>query len=102
MPVFAAYFGVFSPVFWLEYRIFISIVDISANLENIDWNLAYRTGLPNPVLLLRLLLLLKISKIVKMVKKGSRFRHLKACLGPALVTVLDQIGPPLALRSSQF
>ena len=35
MPVFSL-FGVFPPVFWLEYRIFISIVDISANLENID------------------------------------------------------------------
>ena len=34
--LFSAYFGVFSPVLWLEYRIFISIVDISANLENID------------------------------------------------------------------
>ena len=29
-------FGVFPPVLWLEYWIFISIVDISANLENID------------------------------------------------------------------
>ena len=34
--LFSAYFGVFSPVLWLEYRISISIVDISANLENID------------------------------------------------------------------
>ena len=34
--LFSAYFDVFSPVLWLEYRIFISIVDISANLENID------------------------------------------------------------------
>ena len=34
--LFSAYFGVFSPVLWIEYRIFISIVDISANLENID------------------------------------------------------------------
>ena len=34
--LFSAYFGVFSPVLWLEYRIFISIVDISANLENTD------------------------------------------------------------------
>ena len=34
--LFSAYFGVFSPVLWMEYRIFISIVDISANLENID------------------------------------------------------------------
>ena len=34
--LFSSYFGVFSPVLWLEYRKFISIVDISANLENID------------------------------------------------------------------
>ena len=34
--LFSAYFGVFSPDLWMEYRIFISIVDISANLENID------------------------------------------------------------------
>ena len=34
--LFSAYFGVFSPVLWMEYQIFISIVDISANLENID------------------------------------------------------------------
>ena len=34
--MFSAYFGVFSPDLWMEYRIFISIVDISANLENID------------------------------------------------------------------
>ena len=34
--LFLAYFGVFSPDLWMEYRIFISIVDISANLENID------------------------------------------------------------------
>ena len=33
--LFSAYFGVFSPDLWMEYRIFISIVDISANLENI-------------------------------------------------------------------
>merc|ERR1719266_3151586 len=32
---FSAYLGVFSPVLLLEYRIFISIVDISANLKNI-------------------------------------------------------------------
>ena len=34
--LFSAYFGVFSPDLWMEYRIFISNVDISANLENID------------------------------------------------------------------
>ena len=34
--LFSAYFGVFSPDLWMEYRIFISIVDISANLENIN------------------------------------------------------------------
>ena len=34
--LFSAYFGVFSPHLWMEYRIFISIVDISANFENID------------------------------------------------------------------
>merc|ERR1712110_1148371 len=33
---FSAYFGVFSPVLLMEYRIFISIVDISANFKNID------------------------------------------------------------------
>ena len=32
----SAYFGVFSPDLWMKYRIFISIVDISANFENID------------------------------------------------------------------
>ena len=34
--LFSAYFCVFSPNLWMKYRIFISIVDISANLENID------------------------------------------------------------------
>ena len=34
--LFSAYFGVFSPDLWMKYRIFISIVDISANFENID------------------------------------------------------------------
>ena len=34
--LFSAYVGVFSPDLWMKYRIFISIVDISANLENID------------------------------------------------------------------
>ena len=34
--LFSAYFGVFCPDLWMKYRIFISIVDISANLENID------------------------------------------------------------------
>ena len=34
--LFSAYFGVFSPDLWRKYRIFISIVDISANLKNID------------------------------------------------------------------
>ena len=34
--LFSAYFGVFPPDLWMEYRIFISIVDISANLENIQ------------------------------------------------------------------
>ena len=34
--LFSAYFGGFSPVLLMEYRIFISIVDISANLKNID------------------------------------------------------------------
>ena len=34
--LFSAYFGVFSPDLWMEYWIFISIVDISANLDNID------------------------------------------------------------------
>ena len=33
--LFSAYFGVFSPDLWMEYRIFISIVDISANFKNI-------------------------------------------------------------------
>ena len=33
--LFSAYFGVFSPALWMEYRIFISIVDISANFKNI-------------------------------------------------------------------
>merc|ERR1719216_551873 len=32
----SAYLGVFSPVLLMECRIFISIVDISANLKNID------------------------------------------------------------------
>ena len=34
--LFSAYFGVFCPDLWMKYRIFILIVDISANLENID------------------------------------------------------------------
>ena len=34
--LFSAYLGVFGPDLWMKYRIFISIVDISANLENID------------------------------------------------------------------
>ena len=34
--LFSAYFGVFSPDLWMKYRICISIVDISANLKNID------------------------------------------------------------------
>ena len=34
--LFPAYLGVFCPDLWMKYRIFISIVDISANLENID------------------------------------------------------------------
>ena len=34
--LFSAYFGGFSPVLLMEYRIFISIVDISENLTNID------------------------------------------------------------------
>ena len=34
--LFSAYFGVFPPDMWRKYQIFISIVDISANLENID------------------------------------------------------------------
>ena len=33
--LFSAYFGGFSPVLLMEYRIFISIVDISANFKNI-------------------------------------------------------------------
>ena len=33
--LFSAYFGVFSPVLLMEYRIFISIVDISSNFKNI-------------------------------------------------------------------
>ena len=37
--LFSAYFGLFPPDLWMEYRIFISIVDISANLENIDINI---------------------------------------------------------------
>ena len=34
--LFSDYFGVFCPDLWMKYRIFISIVDISTNLENID------------------------------------------------------------------
>ena len=34
--LFSAYLGVFCPDLWMKYQIFISIVDISANLENID------------------------------------------------------------------
>ena len=34
--LFSAYFCVFPPDLLMEYRIFISIVNISANLENID------------------------------------------------------------------
>ena len=34
--LFSAYLGVFCPDLWMKYRIFISIVDISANLKNID------------------------------------------------------------------
>ena len=34
--LFSAYVGVFPPDLWMKYRIFILIVDISANLENID------------------------------------------------------------------
>ena len=34
--LFSTYFGVFSPDLWRKYQIFISIVDLSANLENID------------------------------------------------------------------
>ena len=34
--LFSAYFGIFSPDLLMKYRIFISIVDISANLKNID------------------------------------------------------------------
>ena len=36
---FSAYLGVFSPVLLMEYWIFISIVDISANLKNIGINI---------------------------------------------------------------
>ena len=34
--LFSAYFGVFSPDLLMEYRKLLSIVDISANLKNID------------------------------------------------------------------
>merc|ERR1712088_612731 len=37
---FSAYLGVFSPVLLMEYRIFISIVDISANFKNIGIDIA--------------------------------------------------------------
>ena len=36
---FSAYFGVFPPDLLMEYRIFKSIVDISANLKNIDMDI---------------------------------------------------------------
>ena len=36
--LFSAYFGVFSPDLWMKYRVFISIVDISANID-IDINI---------------------------------------------------------------
>merc|ERR1719460_2454201 len=36
---FSAYLGVFSPVLLMEYRKFMSIVDISANLKNIGINI---------------------------------------------------------------
>ena len=36
MIMVSAYVGVFSPDLWMKYRISISIVDISVNLENID------------------------------------------------------------------
>ena len=49
--LFSAYFGVFPPDLWMEYRIFISIVDISANLENIDIDKA----------ILKILILISIS-----------------------------------------
>ena len=32
----------------------------------------------------------------------TKSKHLKACLGPTSVPVLDQRGPPLALRPSRF
>ena len=38
--LFSTYFGVFSPDLLIEYRIFILIVDISANLKNIDIDMA--------------------------------------------------------------
>ena len=34
--LFSAYFCVFSPDLWMKNQVFISIVDISANWENID------------------------------------------------------------------
>ena len=34
--LFSAYLGIFCPDLWMKYQIFISIVDISANFENID------------------------------------------------------------------
>ena len=43
--LFSAYFGVFSPDLLMEYRIFISIVDISANLKNIDINIDINKGI---------------------------------------------------------
>ena len=50
----------------------------------------------------------KLSKMAKMVKndknnqKWQKSKHLKACLGPASVTVLHRRGPPLTLCLSPF
>ena len=39
----------------------------------------------------------KFTTIVIIVTQLSKSKHLKACLGPALVANLDQRGPPLPL-----
>ena len=59
--LFSAYFGVFRPDLWMKYLIFISIVNISANLENINIDIDIDKAILKILISISIMLFWKIS-----------------------------------------
>jgi len=111
--LFSAYLGVFCPDLWMKYRIFISIVDISANLENIDIDIDNAILKISISISIRLFWKISISISIRSIweisisisisiRRSWKYRYLKRILTIPLSTFMDIVVNCIEWHSMKF